>query len=1043
MDSEGDASGTGQEIAREGSSLSLLAKDAEKLFKSQRFSECLDILRTLQKKKENDPKVLHNIAVAEFQQTGCTDAANLLKGLSEVKARSEELARAAENELEGVGESVTSASANSAALPAYVEDYDTSIATVNTGILLYHLQQYATAYATLEPLYRNIEPLDEAAALRVCLVMLDISLASGQPDKAAAVLAYVEKTFGYLLSPTEGVPPAGNAGAPSQLEASQSQSQSQSQDQQEPPSGSQPSPAGTAGSAAAGVSSDAGATSATVASASGSGGGGSGSGDGGGGGSSSSGGGRGGGGSLQGLEEQLSSASLEEGLEDETLALSLQMAGSSRHSAGGAGFGSASGSGPPRAPVEQLLATSVPELKLLLHLLKARLLLLTRNFKATKREVKAALGLARDHVQALLLKAHLEYMRGNHRKSAIILNNLACVHHRLGKHHLAAFYLSKALAKSAPPEAAAAAAAAASSSGGQGVPASSQGARTARMVFAFSSDTHLAVLYNAGVEQLLLGNPDLAAKCLQEATAGYYQRPLLWLRLAEACIASCQKRGSFAGGAGGSPRASSPSPRPGQRDACIRLAIAGEGRYRRVVMFPSGPLQESAAGRVPTVGGSDDSSGGGGSSSGTGAGAGARAARVAEVGPELSDEPRLTLGGETAGDATAASEKPAAVPQMLTYIPGGPRQEPSMVYARQCLSNALYLVGKIEASSTAAAAAVAGPSPSPSGADEKEGEPAGSSQGQQHGGKPAGMPGSSSKSGSERISVNTPPSSSAKPGGEASAGAAPDQDGAEAKFAAGGGGGGSSALSAGLALHEKLKRRGLDEVRQVALADLAYVELCLDNPQAGLQAAQKLLQLPGCARRHRFLGHMYAAEALCLLGRPAAAREHLSAGMLDTNAAGARGDASVLSLEEDEAQGLKQGQAQGQEQTGAKRDHHGSSEANGGGGSGEARAGAASMSSSGGDSAGRQHSSDLTGSAARATLYINLAAVCAMQGELAQAQQCALQALSAAPTSPIAMLSVVFVELSRGHTKDALAMLKHCRHVQVVSPHRTHGMTSS
>jgi CCR4-NOT transcription complex subunit 10 len=68
---------------------------------------------------------------------------------------------------------------------ASMEDHDSSIPTLNTAVMMYHLQQYDDEMSVLEPLYSNVEPIDEIAALQVCLLMLDITLASHQPGKAA------------------------------------------------------------------------------------------------------------------------------------------------------------------------------------------------------------------------------------------------------------------------------------------------------------------------------------------------------------------------------------------------------------------------------------------------------------------------------------------------------------------------------------------------------------------------------------------------------------------------------------------------------------------------------------------------------------------------------------------------------------------------------------------------------------------------------------------------------------------------------------------
>ncbi|CAM9259354.1 unnamed protein product, partial [Ectocarpus sp. 12 AP-2014] len=66
-----------------------------------------------------------------------------------------------------------------------------------------------------------------------------------------------------------------------------------------------------------------------------------------------------------------------------------------------------------------------------------------------------------------------------------------------------------------------------------------------------------------------------------------------------------------------------------------------------------------------------------------------------------------------------------------------------------------------------------------------------------------------------------------------------------------------------------------EELYRVALADLAYVHLGLDDPVSALTYAGRLLETnPSAVSTH--LAHLYAAEALCLLGRPADALEHLS-----------------------------------------------------------------------------------------------------------------------------------------------------------------------
>ncbi|XP_020979648.1 uncharacterized protein LOC107640690 isoform X2 [Arachis ipaensis] len=62
-----------------------LAKDAALHFQSGKFAECVDVLNQLLQKKQDDPKVLHNIAITEFFRDGCSDPKKLLEVLNGIK----------------------------------------------------------------------------------------------------------------------------------------------------------------------------------------------------------------------------------------------------------------------------------------------------------------------------------------------------------------------------------------------------------------------------------------------------------------------------------------------------------------------------------------------------------------------------------------------------------------------------------------------------------------------------------------------------------------------------------------------------------------------------------------------------------------------------------------------------------------------------------------------------------------------------------------------------------------------------------------------
>lgn len=147
-------------------------------------------------------------------------------------------------------------------------------------------------------------------------------------------------------------------------------------------------------------------------------------------------------------------------------------------------------------------------MKLLLHLYRIRLFISARNLKASKREIKSALNLSRENMTALLLKAQMEYSRGNYRKAikqltmcigrsdpsmrGIFLSNLGCIHHRLRKDQTAALYFRKALQACASSE-----------------------RNNSLSAMSFSQDRSLPIVYNAGLQQLSCGNPIRAFRCFQ------------------------------------------------------------------------------------------------------------------------------------------------------------------------------------------------------------------------------------------------------------------------------------------------------------------------------------------------------------------------------------------------------------------------------------------------------------------------------------------------------------------------------------------------
>lgn len=483
-----------------------LAKDAALLFQSRKFTECVDVLNQLLLNKKDDPKILHNIAIAEFFRDGYPNPKKLLEVLSNVQKRGEELARTSAELLEAssnLGNKIVSGSTGSHMTPQFSaansgciffnDEFDTSVAALNIATIWFHLHDYAKAMAILEPLYNNIAPIDETTALHICLLLLDVALASRDASRAADVISYLEKAFGSDC-PTDG-------GSATEQQSSNLVSK--------------------ASISSNITTSDASNLDSAV--------------------------------NANTSEISLSRALSEETLEYDTLLSTLDIGGENLTRA----------SGFPSSNDLSRTSTDRSDLKLKLQLYKIQLLLLTRNIKAAKREVKIAMNIARggDSSMALVLKSQLEYARGNYRKAIKLLmassnrteagplsifnNNLGCIHYQFGKPHTSTLFFSRALSNS-----------------------SSLRREKPLNLLTFFQDKSLLITYNCGVQYLACGKPIMAARCFQKASMVFYNRPLLWLRIAECCLMA-QEKGLLRSGADRSD---------------IKALVIGKGKWRHLVV---------------------------------------------------------------------------------------------------------------------------------------------------------------------------------------------------------------------------------------------------------------------------------------------------------------------------------------------------------------------------------------------------------------------------------------------------------------------------
>ncbi|MQL81749.1 hypothetical protein Taro_014213 [Colocasia esculenta] len=519
------------------------------------------------------------------------------------------------------------------------------------------------------------------------------------------------------------------------------------------------------------------------------------------------------------------------------------------------------------------------DLKLKMHLYKVRLLLLTRNLKAAKREVKLGMNVARgrDSSIALLLKSQLEYARGNHRKAIKLLmtssnktepgvvsmfnNNLGCIYHQLQKHHASIALFSKALRSS-----------------------SSLRMEKPLKLSTFSQDKSFSIMYNCGLQYLACGKPLMAACCFYRATPVFYNRPSVWLRLAECCLIALEKgllKPSLQFCSSGSEQ--------------VKLHVVGSGKWRQLIVNMNLRNVHSDS--------------------------------VIDNGSSL-DNGQYTL---------------------------------SIPFARQCLLNALHLLHRLDPKSSGNLACL-----------------------------------------SEEFEANTvwnpnhkiaqADDSKALNAISVSISASADGDSKDSK---GSGGGPNATFQNSISAYEVTCRRENHMMRQAVLADLAYVELCLENPLRALSFARTLQQLPHCSRVYAFFSHVYEAEALCRLNRPMEAAEILSVYISEGN------NVQPPYSEDDREMGSSERVVDIEESNGSL---------------------ASKITSSLGSRCGMFPRPE----EACGTLYVNLAAVSAMQGDLEQARLFLKKALSAVPNNPQALLAAVYVDLRLGNTSDASAKLKQC-----------------
>ena len=151
-----------------------------------------------QKSGGGDVKAAHNQAVNTYYNGGCADPQALLSQLSIQydRAREQEKKDKGKRKKEEDEEDATR------------EEDDLYVLRYNQALLCVQLRYYAQARHILEELFDNIEPIDDFLAIKICFLLLELCLLQREPEQGVPVLQVLEKpnAFHSLLKPERPSP---------------------------------------------------------------------------------------------------------------------------------------------------------------------------------------------------------------------------------------------------------------------------------------------------------------------------------------------------------------------------------------------------------------------------------------------------------------------------------------------------------------------------------------------------------------------------------------------------------------------------------------------------------------------------------------------------------------------------------------------------------------------------------------------------------------------------------------------------------------------
>uniref|UniRef100_A0A0B6ZK74 CCR4-NOT transcription complex subunit 10 n=1 Tax=Arion vulgaris TaxID=1028688 RepID=A0A0B6ZK74_9EUPU len=150
-----------------------LAAQAMSEFEKGQFTSCTKTMGLLGDARPTDVKVVHNRSVALFYQSQCRAVDEFRHNIQTVFNMAQISPDLSEK--------------------SNIDDADYAVVYYNKAVVLYHEKQHRAALSVLEKLFRYVEPIDEALAQKMMLLLTELYLAVHQPFDAMRMIMNIDK----------------------------------------------------------------------------------------------------------------------------------------------------------------------------------------------------------------------------------------------------------------------------------------------------------------------------------------------------------------------------------------------------------------------------------------------------------------------------------------------------------------------------------------------------------------------------------------------------------------------------------------------------------------------------------------------------------------------------------------------------------------------------------------------------------------------------------------------------------------------------------